>query len=96
MIKGFLNGIGANTKVGDKDNMDCFYCYDYNRTYSKNHGDYKFMIGNSSTNINESTMTAILQPIIEDYNKTKGSQSDNIKIQCQVAGDYTSPGVQLT
>ena len=71
-----------------------FYPEDNNTTssYSLSPGDYKLIIGDSNVNMTTSILDDFLNPMITAYNKSKGSQSDTIKIQGQAVGDYSSTG----
>jgi hypothetical protein len=64
--------------------------YNYtDTTFSTSPGSYKLIIGDTNASMTPKNMSDFLHPMVSDYNKTKGSQSDNITIQGTVVGDYT-------
>ncbi len=70
-------------------NLD-FLSYGISSSYSLSPGDYKLVIGDENVNMSTSELDTMLEPIINDYNESKGSESDSIKIQGTVVGDYSS------
>jgi len=59
-------------------------------SYSLAPGDYKLIIGDENVNVSTSDLDTMLYPIISDYNESKGSESDSIKIQGTAVGDYST------
>jgi hypothetical protein len=59
-------------------------------TFSTSPGSYKLIIGDSNASMTPKNMTDFLLPLVRDYNKTKGSQSDKITIHGTVVGDYSN------
>lgn len=84
---------------GDQNNESSDNNSDDSNSYSLNPGDYKFVIGNQSADINDNMLNGLLTPLINSYNNTKGAQTDNIKIQGQVKeikGPFTGDLLDLT
>lgn len=84
-IKDSDSPINIDTSEGDLD----FYSSGTSSSYSLSPGDYKLIIGDANVNVSTSNLYTILDPMITDYNESKGSESDNIKIQGTAVGDYS-------
>ncbi|MBM4240722.1 MAG: hypothetical protein FJ150_03535 [Euryarchaeota archaeon] len=64
---------------------------------SSNPGDYRIVIGNQSAKITSSMIDDLIDPLINSYNQTKGSQSASIPIKGKIvsgSGIYYYDGIK--
>lgn len=77
-------------KTSKGEDLTFYPVNNLSNSYSLSPGDYKLIIGDPDVNMTSTSLIDFLNPMITAYNKSKGSQSDTIKIQGQVVGDYSS------